>query len=162
MPNCKFQKSFILLLPLLSIVLLAAGCNINKPQPATSQPQETQQQEETASQPSAKTDTLVPKGLPAAAGQQTVVQTVEGSSRNQPSYRYTEKQTALQLLKATHAVETKSYGDMGEFVLSIDGIKPDSKHFWEFIVNGKSSNVGASSYILKAGDKVEWKLTEIK
>ena len=27
--------------------------------------------------------------------------------------------------------------------------------------DGKSSNVGASSYILKTGDKVEWKLSTI-
>lgn len=162
MPNYKFQKNIKLLLPLLLVFLLAAGCSQNAVIDANGLPQtQTGKQETTASQTSAETENLVPKGLP-AAGQQTVTQTVEGSAKNQPSYNYTEQQTALQLLKATHTVETKVYGSIGEFVLSIDGIKPDSRHFWEFIVNGKSSSVGASAYAVKAGDKIEWKLTEIR
>lgn len=91
-----------------------------------------------------------------------VYQSVEGSGIYKPSYSVAENQNALELLKNSHVVETKSYGQMGEFVLSIDGIKPDNQHFWQLYVNGKSSSVGAGSYVLKEGDKVEWKLSEIK
>ena len=73
-----------------------------------------------------------------------------------------ENKTALDLLKMGHKVETKEFSGIGEFVESINGTKADKKHFWEFIVNGKSSNVGAGSYKPVNGDKIEWKLTEIK
>ncbi len=72
-----------------------------------------------------------------------------------------ENKTALDLLKIGHKVETKTFSGIGEFVESINGTKAD-KHFWEFIVNGKSSNVGAGSYKPVNGDKIEWKLSEIK
>ena len=66
------------------------------------------------------------------------------------------------LLKTTHQVQTKEYAGIGEFVESIDGIKPDSNHFWAFYVNGKSFDVGASSYKPQNGDKIEWKLVKIQ
>lgn len=46
------------------------------------------------------------------------------------------------------------------FVTSINGRKADSKkhEFWELIVNGKSSDVGAGSYIIKNYDQIEWKI----
>ena len=78
------------------------------------------------------------------------------------SYEGTEGKTALQGLKDLYTVQTKEYLGIGEFVESISGIKPDSKHFWAFYVNGQQSQVGASSYQMKSGDKIEWKLEEIK
>ena len=119
-----------------AIVLMAAGCNKTQP---PSQPV-----------PSVQTKTV------------KVTQIVQGSNLNQPSYQVAAGQTAIDLLKASHQAQTKEYQGLGEFVLSIDGNAPDSKHFWEFFVNGKSSNVGASSYTLKDGDKIEWKLSVIK
>ncbi len=99
------------------------------------------------------------QGSPAA--KLTVSQSVEGSNLNQPSYQVTDGQTAFDLLNSTHKVTAKDYGSMGQFVQSIDGITPDSQHFWELFVNGKSSNVGASSYTLKNGDQIQWKLAAI-
>lgn len=69
---------------------------------------------------------------------------------------------ALALLKEKHKVETKSYKGLGELVISIDGVKADSKHFWSFNVNGKEASVGAGSYTTKNGDKITWKLEVIK
>ena len=77
-------------------------------------------------------------------------------------YSGAEGKNALELLKIAHKIETKNYPGVGEFVESIDGVKGDSKHFWEFFVNGKSSNVGAGSFITKNGDIIEWKLSELK
>jgi hypothetical protein len=92
-----------------------------------------------------------------------IYQTVEGSNLNKAEgYDLQEGKTALDLLKTTHQVQTKEYAGIGEFVESIDGIKPDSNHFWAFYVNGKSSDVGASSYKPQNGDKIEWKLVKIQ
>ena len=88
-------------------------------------------------------------------------QTVEGSKYNQPKTQFMVGQTALEVLDATHQITTQDYGSMGKFVLSIDGVAPDNKHFWAFYVNGKQSNVGASFYKLLANDKIEWKLEAI-
>lgn len=70
--------------------------------------------------------------------------------------------TALEILKANYQVETKDYPGLGEFVVSIGGITPDSKHFWQFVVNGQPAQVGASSYQTQNGDQIEWRLEEIK
>lgn len=129
------------------VVLLAAGCN-------KTQLQQNKQQAP-QSVPIGQTQTKQ------NADSLTVRQTVEGSNLNQPSYQVVAGKSAIDLLKANHQVQTKEYQGLGEFVLSIDGNAPDSKHFWEFFVNGKSSNVGASSYTLKDGDKIEWKLSAI-
>jgi hypothetical protein len=86
---------------------------------------------------------------------------VDGSGQNKPSNAFVQGETAIQLLKNGHTVDVKEYPGIGEMVLAIGGIKADSQHFWEFFVNGKSSNVGASSYVLKNGDKIEWKLSTI-
>lgn len=102
---------------------------------------------------------------PAGPGQKplTVYENVQGSTINKTSYLVDVGVNAFDLLKATHVVVAKDYGSsMGMFVQSIDGLAADSKHFWEFFVNGKSSSVGVSSYVLKNGDKIEWKLSVIK
>ena len=131
-------KSIKILLVALVLVLLAAGCNkaqVNK-RPAQEQTQRQQIQ---------------------------VIQKVESDfSDSLFNFYADENKTALDLLKTGHKVETKEFAGIGEFVESINGVKADNKHFWEFIVNGKSSNVGASSYEVKDGDKIEWKLSEIK
>ena len=99
----------------------------------------------------------VPKMPPLATA--IVTQTVDGSSLNKVSDVIPVGENAIDLLKLDHKIETQNYSGIGEFVQSIDGVQPDSKHYWEFFVNGQSSNVGASSYTLKNGDKIEWKIS---
>ena len=58
------------------------------------------------------------------------------------------------------ALDYKDYGgEMGVFINSIDNIKNAlaGDTFWQFWINGQYSQVGASSYKLKDGDKVEWR-----
>ncbi len=169
------------------VVLLAAGCNkqqpvsqsqsANKPISGSADKQISQsvnqqtQSTTTATEikPGGQTQTKQNPAVKDYQPQQVedpnniiVYQTVESSNLNEPSYTAAKGQWALALLKSTHNVTVKSYGSMGEFVTGIDGITPDSKRFWEFFVNGKSSNVGAAAYKLQDGDKIEWKLSEIK
>lgn len=87
---------------------------------------------------------------------------VKKTSQTEVSYEGVAGKNALSLLKEKYKVETKTYKGLGELVVSIDGVKPDSKHFWAFYVNGKQSQTGAGAYTTKAGDKIAWKLEEIK
>ncbi|MGQ9543863.1 MAG: DUF4430 domain-containing protein [Candidatus Bathyarchaeia archaeon] len=64
--------------------------------------------------------------------------------------------SALDALKQVARVET-AYG--GGFVLSIDGIRsryPERKLDWFFYVNGFLAREGASSYIIRDGDSIQW------
>jgi outer membrane lipopolysaccharide assembly protein LptE/RlpB len=70
--------------------------------------------------------------------------------------------TALEILQSTYQVETKTYENMGEFIETINGLKPDNKHFWAFYINGQMAEVGAGQYQSKDGDVLEFKLEEIK
>lgn len=73
-----------------------------------------------------------------------------------------EGRTAMDLLKANYRVDTESFGDMGEMVKAIDGVEPDSSHFWSFYINGSQATVGASTYVTKPADNIEWKLEKIQ
>ncbi len=75
-------------------------------------------------------------------------------------YYGVEGKNAFVLLQATTAVEFKQY-DFGVFVQSINGLKPDDKHFWKFYVNGQESQVGADTVQAHNGDILEWRLAEI-
>lgn len=78
-------------------------------------------------------------------------------------YQGVEGKTALELLKASHNVETKEFSGIGEYVVSIDGVQPEpNKAFWAFYVNDKQAEVGAGSYVTKSSDVIEWKLEEIR
>ena len=78
------------------------------------------------------------------------------------SYEGVEGIDAMTLLKENYNIGTEEFGEgLGEFVTSIEGIEPNSDEFWAFLVNGETANVGASSYITKEGDLVEWKIEEI-
>ena len=83
-------------------------------------------------------------------------------AQSQVSYEGVQGQTALTLLKAKYNVKTKTYKGLGEQVISIDGVKPDKKHFWAFNVNGKLASVGAGAYKTKRGDTITWKLEAIQ
>lgn len=88
---------------------------------------------------------------------------VERSTDNKTiSYLGFEGKTALALLKLVGHVETKNFGELGDMVTAIDGIAADEKHFWALYVNGDQSQVGASQYVTKTGDKIEWKYEIIK
>lgn len=64
--------------------------------------------------------------------------------------------SALDALKSVSQIETK-YG--GNFVTSINGIKsgfPEDHYDWFFYVNGFLAKEGASSYIIRNGDSIQW------
>ncbi len=81
--------------------------------------------------------------------------TQQGSEVN---YQGVDGKTALQILKDTHQVETKSYEGLGELVQSIDGVKPAANEYWIYYVNGEPATVGAGDYQTKSSDTITWVL----
>ena len=71
-----------------------------------------------------------------------------------------EGKTVLNLTKQVTTVETKGEGQ-NAFVTGIGGRVADTakKEFWEMRVNGKPADVGAGSYEVRNGDKIEWRIT---
>jgi len=51
----------------------------------------------------------------------------------------------------------KDYPSLGFFVESINGVKNGDGKYWILYINGTSSDLGASSAIIKSGDTVEWR-----
>ncbi len=102
------------------------------------------------------------KEEPKQTRQSTQTSQVQQKSSTEVSYKGVEGKNALELLKQSHKVETKTYEGLGELVTSIDGVSPDSKHFWAFYVNGQQSQVGADAYTTNDADAIVWKLEEIK
>jgi hypothetical protein len=76
-------------------------------------------------------------------------------------YKGQDGKNAFELLKASHRVDAKHYS-FGDMVTGIDGVSPDSKHFWAMYVNGEFSQVGASQYITKNSETIKWVIEEIK
>ncbi|MCX6706365.1 MAG: DUF4430 domain-containing protein [Candidatus Woesebacteria bacterium] len=69
--------------------------------------------------------------------------------------------TALEATKAG-VKEIKLEGSgINAYITSLNGRTADTtkNEFWEFDINGKASEVGAGSYIIKAEDKIIWKIT---
>ena len=73
------------------------------------------------------------------------------------SYHGVEGQTALALLKKHAAVGVKHYS-FGDLVTSINGTPGSGPKYWTFYINGKESQVGASTYQTKSSDTLSWKL----
>lgn len=68
-------------------------------------------------------------------------------------------ETALVLLQKTSTAKIKGVG-ISAFVTEINNREAleKNKEYWALYVNGKLSDVGAGSYILKDQDKIEWKV----
>ncbi|MDP2789946.1 MAG: DUF4430 domain-containing protein [bacterium] len=76
------------------------------------------------------------------------------------TYAGKDGKNALELLKSKFPkTSTKTAEGLGEYVTGINCRDAGSTEYWQFLVNGKSSDVGASTYITKSTDVLEWKLT---
>lgn len=89
----------------------------------------------------------------------------DGIIRTSPEISWKEGESVYDALKlfaeqAAIDLKVKDYGgDMGVFVEAIDGKQdPKKKAWWQYWVNNEYGKIGSSSYKLKAGDVVMWKL----
>lgn len=75
------------------------------------------------------------------------------------SYKIEEEKTALDLLQKSSSVTIKGSGE-NAFVTAINGVEASEKKktYWSFYINDKLAEVGAGSYKLVNGDKIQWKL----
>jgi hypothetical protein len=70
--------------------------------------------------------------------------------------RVSSGSSVLDALKSVSQIETKY---RGSFVTSINGIEsnfPEDHYDWFFYVNGFLAKEGASSYIIRSGDSIQW------
>ncbi|QQS20155.1 DUF4430 domain-containing protein [Candidatus Saccharibacteria bacterium] len=71
-------------------------------------------------------------------------------------------QTALQTLQSLAKVDTKE-SSFGTMVVGINGVMAEEgKNYWAFYVDEVYANEGAGTYQNKSGDKIAWKLEDIK
>jgi len=72
-------------------------------------------------------------------------------------------QTAWDAVVAAVGINNLQYtdygGGMGKFINGFNGVNAGSNQYFEFRVNGVSSNVGVSSYSCNDGDKLDFVLT---
>ncbi|MCL4363786.1 DUF4430 domain-containing protein [Patescibacteria group bacterium] len=75
------------------------------------------------------------------------------------NFNVPDGQTAFDLLNNRDKVVFTGKGSSA-YVTSINGKEASAskREYWAFYVNGKLADVGAGSYQLKAGDKIEWKI----
>jgi Domain of unknown function (DUF4430) len=59
-------------------------------------------------------------------------------------------------------IQTQDFGGaLGIFIAGLFGVVPNFGAcgcFWEFAVNGAASEVGVSTYIVRSGDRLEWRI----
>lgn len=73
------------------------------------------------------------------------------------TYQGKDGRSALELLKDKTQTQTED-SSFGEYVVSINGKDGGGQKYWLFYVNGQPATVGASDYITKNNDTIEWRL----
>jgi len=48
-------------------------------------------------------------------------------------------------------------GSLGVMVTSLYGTEAQGNHFWEFMINGAPASLGVSAYVVKEGDRLEFR-----
>ena len=91
----------------------------------------------------------------------SVEQKITGINKAEASQKYGigVNKTALDLLRRSASVVAK--GDKeNAYIVEINGRRVDDRknEYWAFYLNGKMAQIGAGSYQLKNGDKIEWKI----
>ena len=92
----------------------------------------------------------------------TVVTVTIKDGDNVRSYPLTSGvgKTALEVTQQAVDVKTTGTGE-NAYITAINGreASSDKKEYWELVINGQSSQVGAGSYSVKEGDTIEWKIS---
>ncbi len=77
-----------------------------------------------------------------------------------------EKATVLDILNSIAAenemvLETEDYENLGTLVTKIGEMENGQENkYWQYFVNDQLPQVGASSFLLAGGERVEWKFME--
>lgn len=112
-----------------------------------------------------QTATPSPTATPTPARIPITISIDYGGQKTNDSYSVTVErgQNAWETIKTAIGVENLQYtdygADLGIFITGFNGIFASSNQFYEFRVNGASSNVGISSYVCQTGDSLSFILT---
>jgi competence protein ComGC len=68
--------------------------------------------------------------------------------------------TALELLELDNDVNV-TYSKFGAFIRCINNICSNDNYYWLYYVNGNLAQVGAGEYVVKSGDRIEFKYGKI-
>lgn len=84
----------------------------------------------------------------------------DSQEKNYNSISIKSGATALDLIQQIATISSSGKGEMA-FITTIDGRQADNgkKEFWEMLVNGKPSQVGAGTYKVQDKDKIEWRIS---
>ncbi len=64
--------------------------------------------------------------------------------------------SVLELTRAYHEVDFKQTS-AGAFIEAIDGVRNRDDTYWLYYVNDSSGTMAADRYIVREGDRVEWR-----
>lgn len=140
-----FMKKLLGKISLLSslVIFLAAACN----------------QSTAANSPAQN-----PSPVAVSSGEQEihVTEKVDSDFSDESFYYYPEEnKSALDILQSKHKVDLKNFSGLGEMVVGINGQEADSKHVWQFFINGQISTASPASYKPVDGDSLEWKFSAV-
>ncbi len=165
--HTRTRRSRYLIALLLPLLLLAGACSSTKSS-ATAETSPVATIGSAATAPSGGSSvTPAASGPTSAAGllHGTVAIDFTGAPRQHDAapkpYAAADGTKALDAIKAALGdsnLSTKDFGgSLGVYVTAVYGIEAEGNHFWEFTVNGKSSDVGVSTYEVKDGDVLGFK-----
>lgn len=68
-----------------------------------------------------------------------------------------EGESVFDVISKNAQIEFKEYS-FGKLIESINGVKNETDNkYWIFYINSEESKVGATEYLLKPNDKIEWR-----
>ena len=84
-----------------------------------------------------------------------------GAEKISQSLNFQKGENLLDAMIQTNLkIETKTYVGLGSIIESINDFKSGTNgKYWQYWVNGKYSQVGASAYQIQPGDVIEWRFS---
>ncbi len=166
--HTRTRSSRYLITLLLPLLLLAGACSSSKSSASGETPSPVATIGSAVIAPSGGSSATIVASGPAAAVATlhgTVAIDFTGAPKQHDAtpqpYEVAPGTKALDAIKAALGdanLSTKDFGgSLGVYVTGLYGIEPEGNHFWEFTVNGKSSDVGVSTYEVKNGDVLGFK-----
>lgn len=154
--------------PSITPKIIPSGVVVQKISPTpTTLPSNNSSSAVTLSPTSAPSITIAPTGTPTPtpAGLKVEIRVDYAGQKSTDSYSVivNSDQTAWDAVVSSMGIDNIKYtdygGDMGKFITSFNGIDAAGNQYYEFRVNGVSSNIGVSGYKCNDNDKLDFVLT---
>ena len=132
--------------------------------PISNTPSRTDRRPALNTSPTPNTPLPIATSSEAAAAPQgpSIVLSIQGLYSNK-QVAITTNESLLTLLQTLNAqdpqmqLKTQNYSGLGALITSMGGLTNGTdKQYWQYKINGVEPQIGASGYILKPGDRVDW------